>query len=112
MGSGWVRVMANYESDGLWSRDGVMMSPGDLPVSPGLLQRHAAWCRWYEDSDFFVGPEQRTAAFDVDAFSAEGLAIARAIKGELPDRTVVYYDEAAAPRVGLDAPRPVFEYTV
>ena len=112
MGTGWVRVMAEYSSDGLWSRDGLMMSRRDLPVSRALRERHAEWCLWYEQSEFFFGPEQRTAVFDVEAFAAEGLAIARAVKAELPDWTVVYYDEAAAQRAGLDAPRWVFEYAV
>ncbi len=110
MEAGWVRVMADYASDGLWSRDGVMMSREDLPVTSGLRERHKAWCGRYEDSEFFVGPEQRTVAFDVDAFSAEGLEIARAVKAELPDWTVVYHDEAASQRAGLDGPRSVFEY--
>ena len=79
MGAGWVRVMAEYSSDGLWSRDGLMMSRADLPVSRALRERHAEGCLWYEQSEFFVGPEQRTADFDVEAFAAEGLAIARAI---------------------------------
>jgi hypothetical protein len=43
---------------------------------------------------------------------AEGLAIAHAIKADLPGWTVVHHDEAAAQRAGRDAPRRVFEYAV
>lgn len=112
MESGWVRVMADYSSDGLWSRDGAMMSRADLSVGGVVRDRHAAWCLWYAESEFFLGPEHRTAAFDLEAFAAEGLEIARAIKAELPGWTVVYHDEAAAQRSGSDAPRRAYEYEV
>ena len=38
---------------------------------------------------------------DLDAFAAEGRAIARAVKAELPDWSIVYFDEAAAARAEL-----------
>ena len=107
-----MRVTADPSGGGLRCRDGVMMSLGDLPVSEALRERHAAWCRRYEDSRFCMPEAEPTAAFDVGAFSAEGSEIARAIKAELPDRTAVHHDEAAAQRAGRDAPRSVFEYAV
>ena len=112
METGWVRVMTDYSSDGLWRRDGLMMSRADLPVSDALRERYVAWCRRYEGSQFYMPVEERTAEFDVEAFAAEGLEIARAVKAELPDWTVVYYDEAAAQWAGRDAPRWAIEYAV
>ena len=52
--------------------------------------------------------------FDRYAFAAQGLSIARAIKAELPNWTVVYFDEAAfANRLHeLTRPRETFEYEV
>jgi uncharacterized protein involved in propanediol utilization len=109
----WVRVMADYSSDGLWRRDGAMFSRSDLPVSAGLAARHAAWCAAYEASEFYMPEEEREKEFDLAAFAAEGLAIARAIKAELPDWTLVYYDEAAAQAaIGTDRPRWAYEYAV
>ena len=35
---------------------------------------------------------------DLEAFAAEGRAIARAVKAELPDWSIVYFDEAEAAR--------------
>jgi hypothetical protein len=108
----WVRVMADYSSDGLWERDGCMMGREDLPISPELAARHEAWCRWYEDSEFFMAESERTRPFDLAAFSAEGLSIAKAIKAELPDWTVIYFDEGKAQPYRESRPREEFEYEV
>lgn len=89
-----------------------MMSRKDLPVSDALRECHAALCRWYEDSQFYMPAAERTVEFDVEAFSAEGFEIARAIAAELPGWTVVYYDDAAAQQAAAEAPRWTFEYTV
>lgn len=98
----WVRVMADHSSDGFWQRDGVMMSDTDLPISAALLERHRAWCVWFDNQD---------ESFDVAGFSAEGLALAKAIKIELPDWTVLYFDES---KIDLkrDQPREEFEYEI
>jgi hypothetical protein len=90
----WVRVMADYGTDGLWERDGVMMDRQDLPVSAELAKRHLTWCDVYERSEFYLDPSERKREFDLPVFAAEGMEIARAIKAELPDWTVVYFDEA------------------
>jgi hypothetical protein len=57
---------------------------------------------------------ERTREFDYEPFSQEGLAIAHAIKMELPDWTVVYFDEAAYhKRAGhVNRLREPYEYEV
>ncbi|WP_063812538.1 hypothetical protein [Burkholderia cenocepacia] len=90
----WVRVMADYSSNGIWAQSGGSAELEYLPVSVALHQRLAAWCVWYEKNDDYLPEEERKANFDYAAFSAEGLAIAKAVKAELPDWTVVYFDEA------------------
>jgi hypothetical protein len=113
----WVRIMCDFSADGVWARTGGAAMPEDLPVSVGLHKRIRAWQDWYErharpDPEFSSAPP----GFGIDAFSSEGLAIAKAVKAELPDWTVVYHDEARAepqyrePYVEL--PRSCYEYEV
>jgi hypothetical protein len=46
---------------------------------------------------------------DLDAFAAEGRAIARMVKAELPDWSVVYFDEAAAARAQYQGAPAAYE---
>jgi hypothetical protein len=62
----------------------------DLPVSKELRDRIMEWQDWYERSPLYMTDEWD----DLDIFSAEGEAIARAVKAELPDWTIVYHHEA------------------
>jgi len=57
---------------------------------PKLRDRLARWCARFQTSF--------DREIDLDAFAAEGRAIARAVKAELPDWSIVYFDEAAAAR--------------
>lgn len=88
----WVKVMADYSSCGLWDSRGVHSDDSELPVSDELKARLRQWCDWYERNDDYL-PEP-TTQFDYTAFAAEGLLIAKAIKAELPDWTVMYFDES------------------
>jgi hypothetical protein len=107
----WVRVMADYSSDGLWAYDGVMMMREDLPISPLLAARHERWCMLYESYDYDT-PDDDPAMFDITGFAAEGLLIAKAIKAELPDWTVVYFDVEKCDYDNLAQPRDEVEYEV
>jgi hypothetical protein len=109
----WVKVMAEYTSTGLWDSRGTNVEESFVPMSPSLQARLNAWCVWYENNDDYL-PES-TGEFDYAGFSAEGLAIARAIKAELPDWTVVYFDEGAMRQAGENRTlhnRESFEYEV
>jgi hypothetical protein len=110
----WVRIMCDYCADGLWSKRGGACDLADLPVSAELLARIALWQAWFEKC-----PSDGRGWPDIEAFSAEGESIARAVKAELPDWTVIYHDEAKAEallRQGREsyqrAPRQVFEYEI
>jgi hypothetical protein len=97
----WVRIMCDYSAEGVWHKDGSGDSAAELPVDAALIERILRWQAWYETA--------LDENFDVDAFSAEGLAIAKAVKAALPEWTVVYFDEA---RADLDAPRDTYEYEI
>lgn len=83
--------MADYSSTGLWDSTGVPLEHDEVPMSLALRERLIAWCNRYElNKDYLPGFE---ASFDYAGFSADGLAIAKALKTELPAWIVVYFDE-------------------
>ena len=76
-----LRVMAEYASSGIWAMQFVglfrhgMVSHGRLQLPPDLRVRFEAWIEKYWQN---LKPN-----FDVVAFDAEGLELARALKTEL-----------------------------
>ena len=69
---------------------------------PGAVIR--AWQDVYNAHDDNDGP-----FLDHDAFAAEGRAIAQAVKAQLPDWIVVYFDES---QMGGGRPRFAYEYEI
>ena len=102
----YVRIMAEYCSEGVWDSDGCAGTVDELPLPPDLQADIRAWAFWY-DRDSLDNP-----IFPVAEFATQGLALARRVKAELSAWIVVYFDEekfAAAPE-GAD--RIVFEYEI
>jgi len=89
----YVKLMADYCSSGVWESNGIMMSIDDLPVSDTLKMTISDWVRYYETNDSYLGEDGYGDLFDVQQFSEQGLNIAKAIKQELPEWRVMYYDE-------------------
>jgi hypothetical protein len=87
-----IHLMADYGSAGVWDHDGGPLDPVKLPLSPRLRARLTRWCARFQESF--------ETEIDLDAFASEGRAIAHAVKKELPDWSIVYFDEAAAARSG------------
>jgi hypothetical protein len=85
-----LHLMADYGAAGVWDHDGTPLDPAKLSLSSKLRARLARWTARFEKSF--------EDEIDLDAFAAEGRAIARAVKAELPDWSVVYFDEAEAAR--------------
>ena len=112
----WVRIMCDYCADGVWAKSGGAALPEDLPVSEVLRNRIRSWQAWYEES---AGQDDGSWV-DLAAFAEEGEAIARAVKAELPDWTVIYHNEAKLEDVfklrrvfgRVEVPRSHFEYEV
>lgn len=86
----FVKLMADYSSDGVWNAGGAMMDRESLPISQDLKDAIGRWCIDYESSQFYLGPEDRTVTFDTVAFNARGQELARQLVRELPDWTVGY----------------------
>jgi hypothetical protein len=102
----WVRVMADYSCDGVWDIEGNSCGAEELPISRALVERLRRWQARYESIEEAIEEENRLRReSDWTDFSAEGLAIARAVKAELAGWTVFYYDEAKACSVPLDVKR-------
>ena len=83
----WVRIMADHEASGFWTRNGSESEPHArrLGIPEELIDRIRAWCDRYSR-----GP----GTLDVEAFSREGEALARAVKRACPHVTVIYLNEA------------------
>lgn len=106
----WVRIMADYCSDGVWDSEGCGCTVDDFPLSDGLRAAIRAWAEWY-DRDCDDGmPDPRP--FPRAEFSAHGLALAHQVKAELPDWTVIYFDEEQAAKAGWGGDRSAFEYEI
>ncbi len=86
----WVRIMCDYEANGVWDRAGRCCDLDDLPVSPELRRAIRAWQEWYE---LGCPGERFSRGFVSTAHAHMGLAIAIEVKVELPDWTVIYFDE-------------------
>lgn len=95
----WVRVMAEILAPGLWDVSGCARFPEDLPVSAELVSRIEHWQAWHDALDRrntgVPHPHfwEQCAGMPIASFNAEGRAIARALKAELPpDWTVIAVD--------------------
>ncbi|GJH17287.1 hypothetical protein CBA19CS22_12115 [Caballeronia novacaledonica] len=112
----FVKVMPEYASNGIWHRDGIHAEPVELPISKSLLARLAQWSGWYNINDDYLPVDDRKNRLDWDKFEQEGVAIARAIKRELPEWTVVWSDERKLKALILAGPerrpRSAFEFEV
>ncbi len=106
---GWARLMAEQGTGGVWDREGGGACIEDVPVSGPVAARFERWLAWYERArdDWKRDPD-----FDYAGFAAEGLAIARAVKVELPDWTIVYFDASRCRYEQARQPREEFEYEV
>src|SRR5271166_4308910 len=99
-----LHLMADYGAAGVWDHDGKPLDPARLPLSPKLRARLARWCARFEKS--FEGE------IDLEAFAAEGRAIARAVKAELPTWSIVYFDEAEAARAKYQGAPATYEIEI
>ena len=96
--------MADYGTAGFWDHDGDPLDPARLPLSPKLRARLARWSARFEKSF--------EDEIDLDAFAAEGRAIARAVKAELPTWSIVYFDERDAAPDGYRGAHGTYEVEI
>ncbi len=106
MAEKWVRIMADYCATAFWARSGGNAGWDFVPVSPDLLAELAVWAYIFDWHDPFDEDEHRKLP---SWWSATGLALAKRVKAELPDWTVVYFDDT---KVADGVPRETFEYEI
>lgn len=91
---GYVKVMADHCSTGIWTYQGPSMTYEQLPVAPELINRLSKWASWFtRECQDFLPEDDVVNKFDYHAFALEGREIAQAIKQALPSWTVIYVDE-------------------
>lgn len=89
----WARIAAEYGDTCVWYRDGVGTSTEELPINPGLIAALDGWCAWYGcDCEDSIPPHARDPSlrFDAKAHREVGLILARAVKAQLPDWTIIF----------------------
>lgn len=86
----YLRLMADHCSSGFWDEDGANLDPENLPVFYWLKRMIEDWQAVYDREAMDMDK------FDVKTFSKNGYALAVKLKQNLPDWTIMYYDEAAA----------------
>jgi hypothetical protein len=89
----YIKLMADYASDGVWDENGAMLDRDELPITGELLRDITDWCNRYESSQFYYSTEERTRDFDTRAHNAQGEILARRLQEELPDWTVKFQGE-------------------
>ncbi len=104
--------MADYSSTGIWDENGYNVALDDLPVDNELRKRIVSWTNEYEKCEDYLPADQRSRVFDVYGFTEEGLSIAKSIKTQLPDWTVIYFDESKLAHGLREEFGPAFEYEV
>ena len=82
----WLRVDCDYAAEGLWTPSGAAISVVNVPISGPLRDRLIAWQRWFDEA---AAPWENGNAYDWDLHERIAIDIARCIKRELPDWTVV-----------------------
>jgi hypothetical protein len=83
--------MCDFSADGYWLCNAAALAHPDLPIGNALRERLFSWQCWHDRygvDDFAHAPR----SLGIEAFSAEGLLIARDVKSELPHWTVIYHD--------------------
>jgi len=103
----WVRVFGTCSSEGIWDKDGCEVGVEDLPVTKELQQQILDWQLEYERLwDLYQEVEIKDwPATNWHAFSFQGLELAKAVKAQLPDWTVMYFDEEKYAESEVDYPR-------
>jgi hypothetical protein len=112
----WIQLRLTCSNKGLGRKDGSAIDPAALPISDDLRERLEAWCArlWDTLGDETITGIARTPAGReqawalIDTLDKEGFAIARALKAELPDWTVYYYDAATVAASHFEQPAAEF----
>ena len=116
MSDRWIQLSPGLSNNGLRGKGGEPIDPAALPISDELRERLAAWCAglWSVLADDANTGIARTAAGRekawamIESVDREGFGVAHALKAELPDWTVYYYDAATVANEHFGRPASEF----
>jgi hypothetical protein len=88
----WARIAAEYGGTCVWYQNGVGTGIDELPITPGLRDALQGWGNWYDDCEDFMPKHLRDPALRFnDVLHREvGIALAKAVKEQLPDWTIMF----------------------
>ena len=116
----WVRILADYSCEGVWQQDGNPADLEELPISEELRKQFLAWQEEYNRLwDIYLEDEEYSSEPfpGWHSFSEWGLELAKSVKVQLPDWTVIYFDNEKSWARGYDdtgkrRPRSYYEYEI
>ena len=85
----FVKLMPDFCSEGVWNREGVHMNLDELPIHYWLKCMIREWIAEYDRGYSAMDDD----TFDMEKFAKHGYALAVKLKQNLPDWTVMYFDE-------------------
>lgn len=85
-------VLGGDLTEAVWTSDGQPIFLEDLPITDQLRTKLDEWIRLTDDFEYYL-PKKERAPFDLKGFTATGLTLAKELKAELPDWTILYCDE-------------------
>ena len=112
----YIRVMFDYCASAVWDKEGFNRDYSDFPISVELSNAFNAWTikmdkkMWKWDSSGESELKGVTKP-DIIALCDEGRALASKLKQELPDWTIIYFDDSKMTNDD-NQPRSTFEYEI
>lgn len=110
----WLKVMADYSSCGLWEQEGCEATLDEIPLTYFTKTRLSHWCGMFElNDDYMPEKERRKPEFPLEFFAMWGEILARQIKKELPDWTIIYFNDFKSHGVShTEDYRSIYEYEI
>lgn len=87
----YVRIMPDHCSSGVWNIKGSNVDEEDLPVTSDLHTRIKAWQLKFDCTDWYTNSKENDEVYR--EIVMENLAIAIEVAKQLPDWTVVMYND-------------------
>lgn len=91
----YVRIFCDYCADPFWHKHGGMMGYEQLPISDTLKMAFYAWDQHFQFNDTYLAywSDKYGEKGFLSYFSKMGEMLAKQVKKELPDWTVVYLNK-------------------
>lgn len=105
----WLLLMCDTSAEGVWDRRGAAGGVDELLLSERLKTLILAWQSWHDWADDIHFDQVFDQPFE--GVAALGYFIARLVKRELPDWTIVYSDRVKW-RHGVERQQHAYKYEI